>query len=128
MRVLALTFGDATTASSQYRVYQYIPLLEQSGIRLEAFPVATFTAWDTVAGYDTVLVQKRLLPPGRLRWLRHHTRRLIFDVDDAIWFPHGRRHHWLTRWRTERRLAAIARAADLCVVPNHVLGDYLRRF
>jgi glycosyltransferase involved in cell wall biosynthesis len=127
MRILALTFGGATTASSQYRVYQYIPFLQRSGIHVEAFPAATFDAWDTVGGYDAVLVQKKLLPPGRVRWLRGQTRRLLYDVDDAIWFPHGRQHHWLTRWRTGRRLAAIARAADLCIVPNQVLGEYLRR-
>ena len=127
MRILALTFGDASTASSHYRVFQYIPLLEPLGVRIEAFPAADFAGRKTVAGYDAVLAQKKLLPPGRVRWLRRQTCRLLYDVDDAIWFPHGRRHHWLTRWRTARRLAAIARAADLCIVPNNVLGDHLRR-
>ena len=125
MRVLALTFGDSATASSHYRIFQYVPHFERFGIELHAHPAAAFDEWENVRNYDAVIVQKKLLPVRRVRWLRRHARRLIFDVDDAVWFPHGKPHHWFTRWRGRRRLNAIAQAADLCIVPNQVLGDHL---
>ena len=128
MRVLALTFGDTACASSFYRVYQFVGPLRELGIHLRVEPAKSFARWDTVSEYDAVLVQKRLFSSGRVRWLRRKTRLLIYDVDDAIWFPANAPHHWLTRWRTHRRVAAVASSADLCLVSNKVLGGHLQRW
>lgn len=128
MRVLTLTFGDAAQASTYFRICQYAEALRGLGIELTVTPAKDFRAWTSVADYDVVVVQKKLLPLGRVRWLRRHARRLIYDVDDAIWHPHGAPHHWLTRLRTRWRLSAIVEAADGCTVPNEVLGSHLRQF
>src|SRR4029077_17830739 len=52
---------------------------------------------------------------------------MVYDVDDAIWDAHLRKHSWLTRWRTNHRLGAIARRASVCLVSNENLGQGLRR-
>jgi hypothetical protein len=128
MRVLALTFGDEQQASSKYRVYQYIERLASSGIQLEPTPANTFKDWAHVQQYDAVLVQKKLFRSGQVRHLRRHTKRLLYDIDDAIWHPHGKEHTFFTNLRTTWRLKAIARAADLCITANTVLADHMRRF
>ena len=128
MRVLALTFGDEHQASSKYRVFQFIEPLRQLGIDLEPTPANAFTQWAKVREHDAVLVQKKLFRCGKVRYLRRNTRRLIYDIDDAIWHPHGKEHSFFTNLRNAWRLKAIARAADLCICANNVLAAHMRQF
>ena len=127
VRVLALTFGDEHQASSKYRVFQFIEPLRQLGIEIEATPANSFTRWTAVKRYDAVLVQKKLFRSGKVRYLRGNTHRLIYDIDDAIWHPHGKEHSFFTNLRNRWRLKAIARAADLCICANNVLAEHMRR-
>jgi glycosyltransferase involved in cell wall biosynthesis len=128
IRVLALTFGDETTASSYYRIFQYIQPLREHGIHLQPTSATGFSSWDEAAAADCVIVQKKLLKRTALTRLRRTAKRLVYDVDDAIWHPHRRPHSWLTNWRTRLRLACITRLADVCVAANDVLAEQLRRF
>ena len=128
MRVLALTIGDASQASSYYRIYQYAEPLRERGIQLEIRPVRDFEGWSTLRRYDGIIVQKKLLSLGKVRRLRRRTKCLIYDVDDAIWHPHGKRHFWLTTLRVHLRLKAIAQAADVCFVANDVLARFVKRW
>lgn len=128
MRVLALCFGDASCASSFYRITQYVNPLRELGVTLETIPANSFQDWSTISDYDTVVVQKKLFPLGKLRQLRRFARRVIYDIDDAIWHPHGRSHHWLTRLRTNWRLQGVVRTASYCLTANQVLGAFLRRW
>lgn len=126
MRVITLNFGGPDCASTACRILGMIAPLRRHGIELQSHLAAGFDAWDTLPSFDLVLVQKRLFSTGRVRAIRRLAKRLVYDVDDAIWHPHGRRHHWLTRWRTQRRVAAIAQAADLCLTANGVLARHLQ--
>src|SRR5437867_8092151 len=128
MRVLCLTFGDATTASTFYRIHQYETPLADRGIHLKIIPTRQFQDWNSVQSYDAVLVQKSLLPTDKVRQLRRAARRLLYDVDDAIWHPHGKPHFLFTRVRQAVRLRAITRAADQCLAANGVLAAHLKRF
>jgi glycosyltransferase involved in cell wall biosynthesis len=128
MRVLCLTFGDHTQGSTFYRIYQYIAPLAAQGIHLEPILARQFDRWQDIPDYDVVLLQKTLLPSGKLRKLRRLSRRLVYDVDDAIWHPHGKRHFFLTNLRQHLRLKTIVRAADLCLAANDVLAAHLRSF
>src|SRR5436190_6607176 len=127
MRVLALTFGDEHQASSKYRVFQFIEPLARLGIEIEATPANSFARWPEVRRYDAVLVQKKLFRSGKIRLLRSNTRRLIYDIDDAIWHPHGKEHSLFTNLRNRWRLKAIARTAELCICANNVLAEHMRR-
>ena len=57
-----------------------------------------------------------------LRLLRRHARKLFFDVDDAIMF-HAHPVGAISRWRTQRRFRATARAVDHVVAGNRYLAD-----
>src|SRR5436190_4037997 len=108
MRVLALTFGDEHQASSKYRVFQYVERLAQLGIEVHARPANSFKDWTRVQEYDVALVQKKLFRSGKVRDLRRNSRRLIYDIDDAIWHPHGKEHTFFTNLRNAWRLKAVA--------------------
>jgi glycosyltransferase involved in cell wall biosynthesis len=126
MNVLALTFGDPDVASVKFRLGQYVEPLRQVGIYLTMEPAKKFRKWSSLPGYDLVIVQKRLMPVRWVKRIHKDARHLIFDTDDAIWEPHGRKHSWWTRLRTNRRLAAIVSLSDACTVPNEHLANYLR--
>lgn len=125
MKLLVLPFGDAACASTHYRVLQYLDMLKMDGIDCEVLAPGTMPTPAVIAESDTVLVQKKLFPAHQVRTLRKHAKRLLFDIDDATWQPHGRKHSWLTRWRTNRRLQSIVRAADLSLVANQYIATHL---
>ena len=126
MNVLALNFGGRDCASSFYRIWQYQKPLQELGITLEGFSANAFSEWNRVGDFDVVIVQKKLFSLGLIRKLRGRAKKLIYDVDDAIWHPQHRPHHFLTRWRTAFRLGKIVQCADLCTPANAVLAGYLR--
>jgi glycosyltransferase involved in cell wall biosynthesis len=125
MKLLVLPFGDAACASTHYRVLQYLDMLRKDGIENDVFPFGKIPQPAVITGYDAVLVQKKLFAAKQVRVLKSHAKRLLFDIDDATWHPHGRKHSWWTRWRTNRRLQSIVRAADLTLVANQYIAGYL---
>lgn len=125
MKFLVLPFGDAGCASTHYRVIQYLEMLKADGIGCDVAAPGTMPPSWVIAGYDAVLVQKKLFSTSHVRTLKAHAKRLLFDIDDATWHPHGRKHVWWTRWRTDRRLRSIVRAADVALVANHYIADHL---
>lgn len=129
LRVLALTFGGRETASTYYRVAQYVEILRANhGIELVMHRADDFSRAPELRDFDRVFVQKKLLRGSERRAVMAAGRPVLYDIDDAIWHPHGRRHSWFTRWRTDQRLAAIARGASLCLASNEYLAAGLRRF
>jgi hypothetical protein len=126
MRVLAINFGDEKCASSYYRVWQFREPLREAGIGLEGVAARDFSRAHALGEYDVVLVQKKLFAVSTTRGIRRKSKRLIYDLDDALWAPQSRRHHLITRFRTNQRLKAISRAADLCLTANDVLAQKLR--
>lgn len=125
MKLLVLPFGDAACASTHYRVLQYLDMLKKDGIDCEVLAPGKMPEPAVIAESDTVLVQKKLFPAHQVRTLRKHAKRLLFDIDDATWHPHGRKHSWWTRWRTNRRLQSIVRAADVSLVANQYIAGHL---
>lgn len=128
LKIAALTVGDhLQIASTQYRLGQFAEALESEGIALEFFPAHQWKKWPDFLNYDLVIVQKRLLKLSLVRRIRKAAKRMIYDTDDAIWEPHGRKHSWWTRVRTNARLKAVVKAADICTVPNRHLADVLEK-
>lgn len=77
----------------------------------------------------TVLVQRQadLLPSLALERRVTAGRRLVWDVDDAIWRSPGRGPRALIK-AMSRRVAWLARAADRVIVANDVLAEYVGRY
>jgi glycosyltransferase involved in cell wall biosynthesis len=129
MRVFALTYGDAEDATSIYRLLQYVGPLKERGIEIETCPIKSFDFKRDLAEFDVVVLQKKLLVRWKRKWIRAHARRLIYDLDEAVWHSHRNcSHHWITNIRVGRRIKALARSADLCVAANRLLAAHLRRW
>jgi hypothetical protein len=125
VRLLVLTFGDETTASTKFRIIQYRNFFADEGIICDLRPAKGFHAFETLPQYDAVLIQKTLLPVAAVRKIRKATKRLLYDCDDLIWLSPRRRHGFLTRMRNANRLRATAASADLCLAANSVIAGAL---
>lgn len=126
MTLFVLTFGGSETASTQYRWLQYADRLRDAGVDFKHAPVKDFTDWRALERADVVILQKTLVSGSRLRKIRSHSRRLLYDADDRIWLSPTRCHSIWTRVRIEWRLRRIARTVDGAIAANAVIGQDLR--
>jgi len=76
-----------------------------------------------LAPYDAVVLQKRLLSRIELFALRKVSRRLVYDLDDAVMYTSTGEDHP----RRRARFAATVRAADLVVCGNQFLAEEVSR-
>ncbi|MSR45518.1 MAG: hypothetical protein EXS13_00350 [Planctomycetes bacterium] len=109
MKVLALVESIAD-ASVRLRLEPLLAPLARSGVevRIEAIARSGPRRWRQLAGaraFDAVWWQRRLPQPWESGWLARCSRRLIVDLDDAVW----RRDHapfdsWSRSWRARTLL------------------------
>ncbi len=123
MRVLFLTRYPVEGASSRYRVYQYLPALQELGVdaHVSSFMSSTmyravfsssstlkkglYTLWAairrvavvlTARRYDVVVMQRELLPfgpPVLEKLLRRRGIATVFDYDDALFIHKDSTHN-----------------------------------
>jgi glycosyltransferase involved in cell wall biosynthesis len=126
-RILVIT-NNLAQASYRLRLAALIPRLAQRGFdcHVQVRPAAWLARrklLDSARSFDAVILQRKLLDPWDARRLRLNSRRLFFDVDDAVMF-HNRPIGIIARWRQWRRFLATAHAADRVVAGNSYLADY----
>lgn len=123
MRVAALV-QELGGASARLRVVQIVGELEQLGVAVEVCEVARAgpARWRQLAslrGFDAIWWQRRLIAPWESALLRARARRLVVDLDDAVWrrdrAPFGSA---LRRWRAR----ALLRRADALIVGSRSLA------
>jgi hypothetical protein len=127
MRLLALV-DSPDHVCCRYRIRAFEPALRRAGWSLSCQPLQRGTLsrvaqLTEAAHYDSVILQRKLLPSWQLAILRRNARRLIFDFDDAVLFRDSydeRSPH--SAWR-ERRFAATTRIADAVIAGNDFLAD-----
>jgi len=148
-------YAPGTTPSQRFRIEQWIPLLQESGIRVRVLPFAgpVLTCLMRSAGHflrkaslaaaavarqthrvafgrlgDVVFVHRAAAvfgPPVLERLLTLRGRPLVFDFDDAIFLPH--------ETETNRRLAWLkfpAKTGTICRLSAHVVvgNSYLAEY
>jgi glycosyltransferase involved in cell wall biosynthesis len=139
MKILFFPISGKNGASSRYRVYQFIPYLNDAGISTSVMPPARKPGGlgKLVAGIreesacieaacraDVVFIQKRLFGKGFIGKLERLGKPLVFDFDDSIFTSPSGDWSFLTRKKVERRLNAVIRAADLVITGNRFLAGY----
>jgi glycosyltransferase involved in cell wall biosynthesis len=77
------------------------------------------------ADFDAVILQRKLLDPADIRLLRKHSKKLFYDVDDAVMY-HSRPVGLVEEWRTRRRFRATAKSVDRVVAGNEYLANLFR--
>jgi glycosyltransferase involved in cell wall biosynthesis len=115
--------------SYRYRVDQMLPHFHRAGHQCDVrfFPKNIFSRlvmYRELPQYDVVFIQKRLIAPMELALIRRWSKRLIFDVDDAIMFDGNGR----SDPHRKRRFAAMMHAADLVVCGNGYLASQAARY
>src|SRR5438552_1615726 len=112
----------------RYRFAALHTHLEAAGYRLDLIPFPK-TLWDrlhlfsSLAEYDGVILQRRLLPSWMLRRLRRAVRQLFFDFDDAIYLRDSYDPRGLRDPRRLRRFAALCSVADGVIAGNEYLAE-----
>ncbi len=118
-------------ASSRYRVLQYLPFLEKAGFVCDVWVVEKGAAnrlklFSKLGNHDLTFIQKRLFQPWDLFWIRQKSRRLIYDLDDAVMYrPTGEGGYSLTRRYQFRN---TVNCADWVIAGNAYLQAEVERY
>jgi glycosyltransferase involved in cell wall biosynthesis len=112
----------------RYRIKAFEPALAAAGWSLELLGLARGTLararqFSHVSDFDSVILQRRLLPAWQLRWLRKKARHLVFDFDDAVLYRDSYDPRGPYSPRRSRRFAATVRLADVITAGNDFLAD-----
>ncbi len=102
----------------RYRLQAFEPVLRAAGWKVTVLSLPRrlqpfLSMLPAVRQADVVFLQKRLLQAWKLRLIRRAARKLVFDVDDAIFHRDSnatKGHRSLARWRRFRRTVAASDA------------------
>ena len=130
MKALVIISRDQDKASTRFRFVQYEKLLAERGVTLEYVRRDAINAevLARLPDYDVLINQKCLMKKSLAKKVIAASKRIIFDMDDAIWTRPGRHHSWFTARRVKSRLKQWLAAADVVTVANEYLGHYARQF
>jgi glycosyltransferase involved in cell wall biosynthesis len=127
MKALALV--DAPDhVCCRYRINAYAPALNAAGWELsfQAFSRGLVARLSQIAGaarFDSLIVQRKLLPRWQIRMLRRHSKHLVFDFDDAVLYRDSYDPRGPDSPRRAARFAEVVRLADRVVAGNDFLAD-----
>ncbi len=112
----------------RYRLEAFLPALAAKGIAVETVRLRRGIVDRTrqlvaTGGADLVILQRKLLSVVQIGILRSAARRIVFDLDDALFHRDRDQEGQFVRWKLAARFWATMRASDLVIVGN----DYLRR-
>jgi glycosyltransferase involved in cell wall biosynthesis len=127
MKVLALV-DSPDHVCCRYRIRAFEPALNAAGWSLTCQPLAKGTLARVAqfargATYDSVILQRKLLPAWQFALLRRSARHLVFDFDDAVLLRDSYDRRGPYSSRREHRFATTVRAADAVIAGNDFLAD-----
>ncbi len=127
MKVLAL-IEDPDHPCYRYRIEAFAWAMAERGLYLQGVPLAKelFRRVRQILAArraDVVLLQRKLLPIWQLALLRRSARRLIYDVDDALFQRDSYSRKGPESWSRTARFWATVYAADAVITGN----DYLKQ-
>lgn len=131
MKALFLTNKEGTP-STRWRVLQLIPRFRTAGLQCDVVELpggmlGKLAALQHASQYDVVVLQKRLLPKLLNNRLRSHSKRLVFEFDDAVFLKRSDTGVRVSDTR-ERRFRRTVRGADAIVTPNEYLAGVARKY
>ncbi|MGD0899906.1 MAG: glycosyltransferase [Thermoguttaceae bacterium] len=128
MKVLAL-IESADHVCFRYRLSALAWSMAQEGLFLEALPLskhlpARLGQFVRAGRADLVILQRRLLPRWQLLVLRRLCRRLVYDVDDALFFRDSFSTGGALSPMRLARFRLAVRVADAVLAGNEYLRQY----
>lgn len=114
---------------ARYRFAAFAPALSDAGCSLTfaAIPrlaLIRLRLFSKLRAFDTVLLQRRLLPANQVKYLRQNSRRLIFDFDDAVFCRDSYSPWGIASTKRQRRFRNIMSAADEVIAGNGFLKEH----
>jgi glycosyltransferase involved in cell wall biosynthesis len=129
MRIIFLT--HSSDQGHRFRVEQYFPYLMAHQVEPKWQPITgslgeRLAFYKGLPSYDVVCIQRRLFSPFEFYTIRRKSRRILFDIDDAIMYrsssysrPHSLSRRLKFRW--------MVRGSDVVTVGNHFLKNEVLR-
>jgi glycosyltransferase involved in cell wall biosynthesis len=154
-RILFVTQGDQTTASSRHRIYQFLPLLERAGWEAVISPAMTAAEYKSMSArsdflsrsrqywrimtrrfrdlhhvreFDRIVIQRPILPspwPFMEKNFARH-KPFIFDYEEAFYLPAGPAANVWGEHRQTQRISDICQLAKKVMGANEILADFAR--
>lgn len=126
MRVLVLIQGSQV-AASRYRILQYIPYLEAQGLHcyVREFPLTMkhyIRLYAMLEDYDCVFVQRKRFHFPFLKLFRGRTKRVVYDLDDAVMYRNSLAGSPYSRTR-QKRFEKMVKASDCVIAGNSFLME-----
>jgi glycosyltransferase involved in cell wall biosynthesis len=81
--------------------------------------------------FDIVFLQRATFPFGLAKLLRQRSKRMVFDIDDAIFMPDTPKKNlitWIKSFIKEGELKDTLKASDCVIVENEYIKDYVKRY
>ena len=127
MRAIAL-IETPGHVSARYRFAAFAPALGNVGCSLTFAAIprlapSRMLLFSKLEAFDTVLLQRRLLPAYQVKYLRQKSRRLIFDFDDAVFCRDSYSPWGIASAKRERQFRNIMSAADEIIAGNGFLKE-----
>jgi len=113
--------------STKFRIIAYLPLLRESGIKTEVFPlskkkIGRWRIFSQLHGYDLVVIQKKLFSHLELAYIRKQSQKLMYDFDDAVMFQKGEKMD-MNKPRRNKRFDQTIQVCDHVVAGNPFLKE-----
>jgi glycosyltransferase involved in cell wall biosynthesis len=126
MKVLGLIQAE-NEVCSRYRIEAFRPFLADLNIDLEIIGLrrgilSRLGDLRKAKNADLVILQRKLLPSWEISLLRNWAKRLVFDIDDAVYQRDSNSRKGPTSWARLARFRATAQDSDAVFVGN----DFLR--
>jgi glycosyltransferase involved in cell wall biosynthesis len=127
MKILALIEGD-NEVCCRYRIAAYAEVLADFNVELEIVRfqkgiLARLGNLRRAKAADVVILQRKLLPLWQLLLLRRWSKRLIFDVDDAVFQRDSNSGKGAVSRSRAAKYRAAASHSDLVIAGNDYLGQ-----
>ena len=116
----------------RYRLAAFRPTFAASGHSLDLVPLpdnplSRLRLFCSLARYDAVILQRKLLARLSTALLRRYSHRLIYDLDDAIWLRDSYHPKGVESEKRLRRFETVCQMADLVVAGNDHLAYFSER-
>jgi glycosyltransferase involved in cell wall biosynthesis len=131
MKPILVIINNPRQASYRLRIQALVQKLAQRGLQLDIQVrprswMARRRLLRSADQYHCVLLQRKFLDPSNARLLRRKSRRIVFDVDDAVMYPQKPLNAF-KRWLLTRRFHTTAGIVDHVVAGNEYLADHFRQ-
>jgi len=155
MKVLFITPYPIEGASSRYRIYQYLHLLEINDIKTKVRPFISSKLQNVIYkknkllisfylllssinriidvfrcfNYDIVFIHREAFPFGPNiieRIFKLIGKKIILDFDDAIFLPYAKKSRFALRITPKDRTISLIKLADHIIVGNNYLCDFVK--